>query len=202
MSRFCWLALALTACPPTDLTDTDTDTDTDADTDVTTVIQWPDPTLDVISPVADEVLVGPDVTVQFVISNFELTGPDPSSDPDAGAQMLPLSPRLPWSLWMLLPRALAHEPGDRPGGYAEVTLDGTVIGLTEQTFFTLTDVEPGTHFVVVELYWPDGDAFYPPVDQRVYFTVSDSEDTATTTDTLTERVDTDTDTDTDHVGTD
>lgn len=111
------------------------------------------PTVTILSP-APEATVGTEVTVEVAVDGFELVAQEASL--------------LRW----LVPTAYAHEPGDDPQGYVRLTLDEVEVASGPQTTFSLEDLAAGDHVLVAELFWPDGDAFYPAVDDEVSFTVA------------------------------
>ena len=77
---------------------------------------------------------------------------------------------LPLPLLLQPPVALAHGDPSDPGGYIQVTLDGEEVAQLTDVIADLA-IEAGEHTLGVELYWPDGDAFYPPIEDEVTFTV-------------------------------
>lgn len=147
------LGIALVGCA-TESTDTGLDTDTLAQ-----------PAVSIVSPAAGTELPDGTVEVAFVVTDFTFTRKDETAwwSP---ARWLPALGSA------LVPEARAHTPGEAPNGFAIVRLDGTVVAEITTDATTLTDVAPGPHTLSVELAYPDGDVFYPPVEATVSFTVA------------------------------
>lgn len=131
----------------------------DVDTDVLA-----QPAVAIVSPAAGAELADGTVEVVFVVTDFTFAPKDETAwwSP---ARWLPTLGAA------LVPEARAHTPGEAPHGYAIVRLDGAVVAEIAQETTTLTDVAPGPHTLSVELAYPDGDVFYPPVEATVSFTV-------------------------------
>ena len=154
------LILALAACHGDDGDKGDTDTDTDvADTQVTA----PTPTLTIVAPAAGATVDGPDVDVVLDVTDFPFVAPEA-----AARSTLPVGPA--WT-WLLTGTAAAHEVGEAPEGYVQLTLDDdAVTQLTAETT-TLVGLSAGSHHLEAELLYPDGDSFYPAILADVTFTV-------------------------------
>jgi hypothetical protein len=113
-----------------------------------------DPTVDILSPVDGEVIATASVGVTAVTTGFRYEAPD--------------SGLASWTAW-LVPSALAHDPGESPYGYLQWRIDGQDALTTTDPSATLdlSAFAPGSHTLDVELFYPDGDAFYPPVVDAV-----------------------------------
>lgn len=123
------------------------------------------PTVRVVSPAEGEVLTTSDVEVILNLTDFRL---EPPKQDTGGAHLSPLLLPL-----LAIPEARAHGDLSDPSGYVRFRVNGEDRGLTTESIFTVEDLPDGEHSVEVELYWAeDNDAFYPPVEAEVTFTVS------------------------------
>jgi hypothetical protein len=109
-----------------------------------------DPTVDILSPVEGEEVTTDALGVTAVTTGFRYEAPDTGL--------------AAWTAW-LMPTARAHEPGESPYGYLQWRIDGADVLATSDPSATLdlSALGDGAHSVEVELFYPDGDAFYPPV---------------------------------------
>lgn len=113
-----------------------------------------DPTVDILSPVEGEVVGADTLGVTAVTTGFRYEAPD--------------SGLAAWTAWWL-PTAHAHDPGEAPYGYLQWRVDGQDVLATSDPSATLdlSVLSDGAHALQVELFYPDGDAFYPPVVDEV-----------------------------------
>lgn len=112
------------------------------------------PTVAIVSPADGAGLTSGDVAVEVEVTDFALVPPE-----EAVGRALPL--------WWAPALALAHEPSDEPEGFLRVTVDDATALDTVDLSFTLTGLAAGSHTIGVELLYPDGDAFYPPVRDEI-----------------------------------
>ena len=120
----------------------------------------PAPTLSFLAPADGATVAAGTVDVTIIVENMTLE--EPGAD-EARATGGPL-------LW-LLPggEARAHNEGTTEG-YAELSLDGSVVEDMYSTQTQLADVAAGAHTLGCELYYADGDALEPPVTAEISFT--------------------------------
>jgi hypothetical protein len=132
-----------------------------------TAVTWPAPTVVITAP-TDGQVVGPegfDATV--ALTGFPLVPKDP-----VGLWVPPL-PLVPWG-WVST-AAYAHEVNEAPEGYVSWSVDQTVVveAAAETVRIDTSALAPGEHTLWAELFYPDGDFFYPPILDHVSFTVAE-----------------------------
>ena len=122
-----------------------------------------DPSVAIVSPADGATVTGGTLTAEVSAEGFALRPKE---------EVARLLPPLPWSL---MSTAHAHTPGEAPNGFVRYTLDDVVVAEVPETTVTLdlTGLAPGAHRLGVELSWPDGDAFYPPVTDTVGFSLEE-----------------------------
>lgn len=103
------------------------------------------PAVTILAPAEGEVVTGPDLAVELQVEGFAWAAPEG--------------------------RRLLHDPSAEPEGYAELYLDGGEPVVLTGPLGALSGVDAGEHELEVELYWPDGDAFFPPATDGCTFTV-------------------------------
>ena len=146
------IATLVVGCADGDVSGDDTDTVQPAPT-------WPAPTVTVDAPASGAALTGR-VRVQVRLTDFRLSG---------------VADTLGWwpsPLALIEGQAWAHVITDEPNGYISYRVDGVTLADTIETDveLDLSAFEPGQHALLVELFYPDGDGFYPPVLAQVPFT--------------------------------
>lgn len=120
----------------------------------------PTPTLSILVPADGATVAAGTVDVTIIVDDMTLE--EPGAD-EARATGSPL-------LWLIPGRdALAHNEGTAEG-YAELSLDGSVVAEMYTTQTQLSDVAAGAHTLGCELYYSDGDALEPPVTAEISFT--------------------------------
>lgn len=130
-----------------------------------TVENDPEPELRILAPQADDVVEGDTVSVQIELLHAELTEPD-------AAFVLPHAPpsaRPGGAVGWLAPTAHAHDPSDVPEGYLQVQLGDSAHPPQWASAFDLdvSQLPSGEHALQIELRWPDGHGFFPPVNDSV-----------------------------------
>ncbi|MCB9680115.1 MAG: hypothetical protein H6733_01465 [Alphaproteobacteria bacterium] len=128
----------------------------------------PDPTLSIVSPVDGTTASGDTITVEVAVTDFPFEAPTATA-----ACRVPARARAAGPLDWLVPAARAHEIGEEPSGYIEVTLDGVQVADEIRTTFDVdvSGLAAGTHTLEVELLYADGDALYPAVTDAIGFVV-------------------------------
>lgn len=121
----------------------------------------PTPTVSFLSPEDGATVAAGAVDVTLIVENMTLE--EPVETARAGDALLWLIPGRP---------AYAHNEGETEG-YAELSLDGVVVAQLGSTQGQLTDVAAGSHTLVAELFYADGDALEPPVTATVGFTAEE-----------------------------
>lgn len=119
-----------------------------------------EPAVEITAP-ADGATTGADVTITVEVTDFALV------DPESARR----ARRPVWTPLDLFPAAYAHDPSADPEGYVEYSVDGDVVATTTDLSFAVTGLAAGAHTIEVELYYPDGDAFFPAVTDEVTITV-------------------------------
>ncbi|HMV65664.1 MAG TPA: hypothetical protein PKA64_02345 [Myxococcota bacterium] len=142
-----WVAWALAGCT------------SDPSTDGTDSPVAPDPQVTIVTPTVDAEVSGATLRVEVTVADFELTPRDEVAWAPG------------WGLLGWTAAAAAHTVGEAPNGYVGYAIDGTELAATTELAVTLPldGVPPGTHDLVAQLYYPDGDGFYPPVLDQVTF---------------------------------
>ena len=150
------------------------------DTD-TGLPEWPAPQVRVEQPAPDAEVSGEVLMVRFAVEDFLLEPPLPEGEdpcPEALGRWVPAGGGpLGGALGLLLglgAPAAAHCPGDQPAGYLVVRVDGRELARVSslEGALPLGELEPGPHLLAVEARWADGDAFLPPSEARVGFTLA------------------------------
>lgn len=114
-----------------------------------------EPAVTIASPGEGEAVPAGAVTVTLELEDFELTG---------------RLARRAGPLDALVPSAEAHVAGEDPNGYVELKLDGVVVAEEAATSIVVQGVLVGEHILTATLRYPDGDSFFPDVNDRVTFT--------------------------------
>ncbi len=155
------ISLSLAACAGTP----------DASDDETDTTEYPLPTVRIGSPEDGATVIGTEVTLELVITDFKLTGPEAT----ALRRQRSMGPLPAWPLGSALwnasvPQSVAHTPGSEPAGYISVTVDGEEVQQATASPITLTGLELGRHDLGVELLYPDGDGFFPAAADEIAIT--------------------------------
>jgi len=116
------------------------------------------PTVTIVAPANGAVLPAGNAVMQIDVTDFDLVAPEEGS----AALSLPV--------WWAPSIARAHEPSDEPEGFVRVSVDGVQKLDTIVLDFTLEDIPSGAHQIEVELFYPDGDPFYPAVTDEITVT--------------------------------
>lgn len=117
------------------------------------------PSVTILSPANGAVLFAGEAVVQVEVTDFALVPPEEES----ASLSLPM--------WWAPSIARAHDPSAEPEGFLRVYLDGVDKLDTIDLDFTLSDIPSGSHNLEVELFYPDGDPFFPAVTDEVLVTV-------------------------------
>ncbi|MCB9664641.1 MAG: hypothetical protein H6732_11055 [Alphaproteobacteria bacterium] len=112
------------------------------------------PTVAIVAPVEGAQVTGDTLVVRLEVTDFTF------SRDDATAWWQRRSP-LAW----LVPTAHAHEVGEAANGYARLTVDEVEAAraLEPEVTLDVRSLAPGAHELRVELFYPDGDSFFPAV---------------------------------------
>lgn len=145
------LPLLITACP------SGSDPDTQSE---------PSPELRIISPETGHILDGDTLQVQVELLHAELSEPD-------SAYLRPSAPASTPGLLFWVQSAHAHDPSDEPEGYLDIQIGDIEYPPEWTSSFELdvADLPAGEHALQIELRWPDGHSYFPPVNDSVVIQV-------------------------------
>lgn len=115
----------------------------------------PLPTVRITAP-ADGAAVAAAAAVEVQVTGFAFVAP-------TGTASLP-----PWP-WLAARGAAAHEAGEAPEGYVSWSIDLVEVAKVASTAATLdtSGLAEGPHVLRAELFYPDGDGFYPSVADEI-----------------------------------